>query len=79
MNDMEWALLDLLADGREYSIGDVMAHNVSESQHVGRIRTAMRRLYERGYVDRHGRGMRIYRITLEGRDRLWARRVGVTL
>lgn len=80
MNDMDYRLLELMADGREYTVGEVAAAaSLFEANYVDRVRHSMRRLYERGYVRRRGRGLPMYRITLDGRDCLFARRLGVLL
>jgi hypothetical protein len=79
MIGMEWSVLELLADGREYTVGEVMASTSTERAHIERIRGAMQRLYERGYVDKRGRGLHFFRITEEGRDCLFARACGVLL
>lgn len=79
MSEMDYRLLELMADGREYTVGEVMTHTGTEYAHTERIRRAMRRLYERGYVRKRGRGLHFFRITIEGRDCLFARRHGVML
>lgn len=79
MTPMDWSVLQLLEDGREYTVGEVVAASYDEGARIARITSALHHLYDYGYVTRRGRGLHIYRISLEGRDRLWAHRNRVTL
>ena len=79
MTQMELSVLQLLEDGREYTAGEVMASSAVEHAHIETIRGALLGLYARGYVNKRGRGLHFFRITIEGRDRLFAHRHGVTL
>jgi hypothetical protein len=70
VTDMQWSLLALLYDGREYTIGEAMAHTATEADHIHRIRRAMADLVERGLVLRRGRGLPMYRISPLGKSEL---------
>jgi hypothetical protein len=76
---MDYHLLKMMADGLEYTVGEVIASTATEAQHITRVRRSLQNLYDYGYVDRRGRGLHFFRITEDGRDVLFAYSWGLRL